>query len=113
MHRPAQMNTCIENCTRCHATCLETINYCLGEGGAHVEPAHQGLLAACADICAASAATMLRGAHQAMHPVCRACAEVCAACASSCEGFGDDESMRRCAAACRASQASCEAMSAH
>ena len=111
-HRPAATNDCIDACTACRAICLETINYCLGKGGEHAAPEHQALLAACADICTTSSATMLRGAEQASHRVCAACAEVCAACAASCEAMAGDEQMQRCAAACRRCEASSRAMAA-
>src|SRR3546814_5162654 len=60
-HRPQAMNECIDNCTQCHAICLETINYCLTKGGVHAAPEHIALLATCADTCATSADAMLRG----------------------------------------------------
>lgn len=108
-HRSEGMNTCIENCTQCHATCLETINYCLGKGGPHAAPAHIALLATCADICRTSADAMLRGA--AIHPVtCGACAEICRQCAAACERMGDDPEMKRCADACSRCAESCQAM---
>ncbi|MBD4119066.1 ferredoxin, partial [Xanthomonas citri pv. citri] len=44
-HRPQAMNECIDNCTQCHAICLETINYCLTKGGVHAAPEHIALLA--------------------------------------------------------------------
>lgn len=108
-HRDPAMNDCIDNCGHCHATCLETINYCLGQGGKHADPKHIAMMAACVDICATSADTMLRGAtvHAA---VCGACAEVCRQCAMSCEAFGDDADMKRCAEACRRCAESCAAM---
>lgn len=110
-HRSQGMNECIDNCTRCEATCLETINYCLGKGGDHAAPEHIALLSACADICSTSAATMLRGAS--VHAtVCRACAEVCRKCAESCDRMGNDADMQRCAEACRRCAQSCEAMAA-
>jgi hypothetical protein len=110
-HRSRAMNDCIEHCTQCHATCLETINYGLAQGGKHAAADHLGLLATCADICASSAAAMLRGA--AIHTVlCGACAEVCRACAASCAAFGSDEDMQRCAQMCRRCADSCAAMAA-
>ena len=108
-HRSLVMNDCIESCTECHATCLESINHCLGKGGKHAAPAHIALLATCADICAISADAMLRGA--AIHTVtCSACAEICRQCAAACEGFGDDPEMQRCAETCRRCAQSCGAM---
>lgn len=108
-HRSQAMNECIENCSSCHAICLETSSYCLGMGGEHASPEHIGLLNTCADICATSAAAMLRGAE--IHTViCGACAEVCAACADSCEALGNDENMKRCADICRRCASSCRAM---
>src|SRR3546814_14232984 len=59
--RSQAMNACIDNCTQCHATCLENINYCPSQGGQHAAPEHIGLLATCADICVTSADAMLRG----------------------------------------------------
>ena len=91
-HRSQAMNTCIDNCTQCHAICLETINYCLTKGGAHATPEHIALLATCADICATSADAMLRGAS-AHDVVCGACAEICRQCA---------DASRRCAESCSA-----------
>ena len=110
-HRDPAVNACIDNCTSCHATCLETLNDCLGKGGEHAAPAHIALLAACADICGTSASTMLRGASVSP-AVCGACAEVCRQCAESCERMGDDAEMKRCAAACRKCAESCTKMAA-
>jgi hypothetical protein len=111
-HRSPETNECIDNCMRCHAVCLETIDYCLDMGGAHAAPDHISLMAACADICATSADTMLRGSN--VHGViCGACAEVCRRCADDCERMGgEDESMKRCAEFCRRCAESCARMTA-
>ncbi|HJU08353.1 MAG TPA: four-helix bundle copper-binding protein [Rhodanobacteraceae bacterium] len=108
-HRSQAMNDCILACQQCEATCLETINYCLGEGGEHADPQHITLMSACADICDTCARTMLRGAE--VHTVvCNACAEVCRQCAASCERMGDDAEVKRCAEACRGCAEACAAM---
>ena len=108
-HRSRVTNDCILACTQCEATCLETTNHCLGEGGEHAAPDHISLMQACADICGASARTMLRSAGVDT-VVCRACAEVCRQCAASCERMGDDAEMKRCAEACRRCAEACTAM---
>lgn len=108
-HRDPAMNGCIESCSHCHIVCLETIKYCLGRGGKHADPQHVALMAACADICATCADTML-GGSVASAAVCGACAEVCRQCAESCEALGDDAEMKRCAQACRRCAESCAAM---
>lgn len=105
------MAACIGACTRCHATCLETLRHCLEQGGKHAAPEHVTLLATCADICRTSADAMLRGSAAHVH-TCRACAAICRLCAESCEAMGDDDVMQRCAAACRACAESCEVMAA-
>lgn len=107
--RSADMNSCIRACSTCHDVCVETIAYCLGQGGAHSEPAHIALLQTCADICRTSADAMLRGADVHVH-TCRACAAVCAACADDCASMGDDEQMRQCAETCRSCAAECAKM---
>lgn len=108
----ADLRRCIENCTACHAACLETMAHCLGRGGAHAARDHIRLLADCADICRTSADFMLRGsAHHAA--VCAVCAEICELCAAECEAFPDaDAMMRDCADACRRCAASCAQMAA-
>ncbi len=107
--RSTHMQECIDNCTTCHAVCLETITYCLQQGGKHAEPGHIRLLQDCAQICATSADFMLRNSKQ--HKLtCGVCAEICRACAESCERMGNDEVTRRCAEICRQCGDSCERM---
>ncbi len=109
-HRSQAMNECIDNCTQCHAICLETINYCLGTGGAHPAPEHIALLAPVPGTCAPSADALLRGAS-APSVVCSACAEICRQCADACDAMNDPE-MTRCAEVCRRCAESCSAMAA-
>jgi hypothetical protein len=106
------MMACIDECQRCHATCLSTARHCLELGGAHAESTHITMLIDCADICRVSADFMLRlSSHHRV--TCRACAEVCRACAEDCERLADgDQTMLRCVEECRSCQSSCEAMAA-
>jgi hypothetical protein len=104
------MQQCIDECLSCERICLESITHCLGLGGRHAEPAHIGLLQACAEICATSARFMLLESPYHAR-VCGVCAEVCEACTDDCERLSDDDHMRRCAVACRACAESCRAMS--
>jgi hypothetical protein len=84
-------------------------NYCLEQGGHHVEQAHVRLMTDCIQICQAAADFMTRGSllHAA---ACAACAEVCDACAESCDMMEDDE-MKACATVCRECADSCRKMS--
>jgi hypothetical protein len=103
------MEQCIRDCLDCHRVCLETVTYCLQQGGRHTEAAHIRLLLDCAEICQTSANFMIRGSD--LHGrTCAVCAEVCRRCAEACEGFGDDRQMRRCAEACRRCAESCRQM---
>lgn len=109
-HRSKGMNDCIQNCTDCHAVCIEAIAHCLSMGGKHAEEEHISLLQTCADICRTSADAMLRGSH--VHGfICGACSAVCSACADACAAMADDAEMVRCAEACRQCARSCEEMS--
>ncbi len=104
-----EMEQCIDNCTQCHAICLETITHCLSKGGKHAAPDHIRLLQDCAQICATSADFMLRGSD--LHGrTCAVCADVCTRCAESCERMGDDEVMLGCAEMCRRCAESCRMM---
>lgn len=109
-HRSTGMNQCITDCFNCAALCIETINYCLSQGGKHATPDHISLLQTCAEIGTVSANAMLRGTRVHVS-TCTACAEICRQCAEACEAMGDDEAMRRCAEACRQCAESCRAMS--
>ncbi len=105
-----QMLVCIQNCQDCHRACLQTLAYCLRQGGRHAEPDHLRLLMDCADICLTSAAFMIRGSD--LHGrTCGVCAEVCERCAEECERLAEgDEMMTRCAEVCRRCAESCRRM---
>lgn len=111
MHHAAAMRKCIENGSRCHAICVETIRHGLERGGEHAGAAHLTLMQTCADICRTSADAMLRGDSAHVH-TCRACAEIRRLCAEACEAMADDARMRECAGACRRCAESCARMAA-
>lgn len=108
LHNP-QLEDCIRICQQCHDECQDTLfNYCLTQGGKHVEESHVRLMADCIEICRVSADFM--GRDSAMHAaVCAACAEICEACAKSCEAI-DDQAMKHCAEICRRCAKSCRDM---
>lgn len=104
-----EMRACIQACQSCHATCLETVPYCLQKGGKHAAADHIRLLLDCVEICQTSAGFMLRGSD--LHPrTCSLCAEVCEQCATDCEQMVEDKRMRRCAEACHQYAESCRQM---
>jgi hypothetical protein len=105
------MQQCIDNCSNCHAACLETVIYCLQKGGHHAEESHVRLLLDCAEICQTSANFMLRGSDEHKR-ICAACAAVCQRCAEECARVIDDPVMQECAETCRRCADSCEAMAA-
>lgn len=105
----AQVQSCIDACSHCHATCLRTaMNHCLDTGGEHVGAAHFRLMMGCAEMCQTSANLQLSAStfHVAL---CRLCADVCDACAASCAAIGG---MEDCVKACVDCAASCRKMSA-
>ncbi|WP_224240163.1 four-helix bundle copper-binding protein [Hyalangium gracile] len=106
-----ELKACISNCMSCSAVCLQTVTYCLQQGGKHAAADHIRLLEDCVQICKTSADFMLRGSP--LHArTCGVCAEVCDKCAASCEQMGDDAAMKACAEACRRCAESCRRMSA-
>lgn len=106
-----QMQQCIEECLNCHRICLETVSYCLQQGGQHSAAAHITTLLACAEICQTSANFMILGTE--LHRfTCAACAKVCEQCATECEQMGNDARMKACAEACRRCAESCQRMAA-
>lgn len=103
------MRACIERCQHCHDVCIETVTYCLEQGGNHAHVDHIALLLDCARACEVSIDSMLRGSP--VHGVlCGACAEIAERCAESCEALGDDQQMQACARECRRCAASCREM---
>jgi hypothetical protein len=106
-----EMQQCIQNCLDCHRICLETVTYCLQQGGHHAEASHIRTLLDCAEICQTSANFMTRGSE--FHPrTCGVCAEVCERCAESCGQMGNDAQMQACADMCRRCAESCRRMAA-
>ena len=108
-HLNDEMLQCIQLCTDCHRACLETVPYCLQQGGMHAAPNHVRLMLDCAEICQTSANFMLRGSDLHAH-TCGACAVVCERCAEDCLKMGDDTRMAACAEVCRRCATSCRKM---
>lgn len=107
------MQACIDACLAIYRLCMEASRHGLEKGGAHAAPGHVAILQDCADLCQATATSMMRGSP--IHTVlCEACAKACEACSKDCAGF-DDALMRRCATGCHDCAASCVmmAMTAH
>lgn len=104
------MEQCIQRCSDCHDVCLETVTWCLEQGGEHASPSHIKLLLDCAQICETSADFMLRGSD-AHGRTCAVCAELCERCADDCEQMDGDQ-MQRCAEECRRCAESCREMAA-
>ena len=105
-----QMLVCIQNCQDCHRACLQTLAYCMKQGGEHARPEHLPLLMDCADICLTAASFMIRGSDLHTH-TCAACAAVCGRCAEECDAMSDDLRMKAVADTCRHCAESCGAMS--
>lgn len=104
------MQQCIQNCLACHRVCMDTITYCLQQGGKHAMADHVRLLMDCAEICQTSANFMIRGS--ALHKfTCAVCAEICLQCAEACNSFGNDPKMELCQEASRHCAESCKQMS--
>jgi hypothetical protein len=97
---------CIEECERCHRTCLRAaMTYCLEEGVDDVEPSHVRALLTCSDMCRATINALL-SVRDPTGPASALCARVCLECAESCERAGGlqdcVDACRRCARACAA-----------
>ena len=102
-----EKNLCIQNCIDCSRTCLETIAYCLQQGGAHSNESHIRLLHDCVEICQTSADFMIRSSNY--YPqTCGICAAICNATADACEQVvHGDKMMQECADMCRRTAESC------
>lgn len=105
----AKMQQCIQNCLDCHSICLNTITYCLQQGGQHAEMAHIVLMQDCVEICQTSANFMLK--NSPLHGrTCDVCAEVCERCGRDCDRFPEDFQMQFCAEICRRCAETCREM---
>jgi len=104
-----EMQQCIQTCLDCHSICLNTITYCLQQGGNHSELKHIRLMLDCAESCETSANFMLRNSDLHVH-FCEACAQVCDRCAEDCDRMADDIQMKACAEMCRHCAESCRRM---
>ena len=70
------MTDCIDDCVASHRMCLETAAWLTKQGGASATASLIAMLNDCAELCQATANSMLR--ESALHRiVCRACEEVC------------------------------------
>jgi hypothetical protein len=105
-----KMAQCIEHCLACSKTCFETLNFCIDQGGKHVESAHLHLMMNCKKICQLAAQFMLSKSRYHAR-LCGLCAEICRDCERECAKFSEPP-MKACADACRRCADSCETMAA-
>ncbi len=106
------MLDCMKTCGECASMCNQCSHHCLGMGGEHAGPEHQGIMRDCSEICGLAACFMGRNSRHSSH-IARECAEICGECAASCERMGKgDDMMTRCASVCRQCAQSCKIMSA-
>ena len=111
--RDPHIQSCIDDCTRCHAICVETGQYCMEKSGMHAGAQHVRLLQDCAELCQVTANLMLRVSD--LYPnACGVCAEACDRCAKMCDelGMSGDMQMKTCAKACRRCAETCGESSA-
>jgi hypothetical protein len=94
------MSQCIEECLKCHRTCVDTATQCTLIGGDYADAERLRSLSDCAQICETSADFMLRRSEfQAQ--ICELCADLCDRCADACAELEYDRMMKRCEQACR------------
>ncbi len=106
MEIDSRMRRCISDCLECNRVCIETVTYCLQQGGRYAELPHIRLLLDCAEMCRTSADFMLRQSD--LHTTtCGICAQICERCADDCAGFSGDRVMQRCVDSCRRCSDSC------
>lgn len=93
-------NACCEvECQTCASVCEKTLNYCLKQGGKHINAAHVKTLRDCISTCKQSADFMERGS-KLQNSACALCEKACRTCAQSCAAFKDDKTMQACAQEC-------------
>lgn len=103
-----QIRDCIEICQDSYRTSVETLNYCLEEGGTYADPALIRSLQECSEICRLAIDFLLRDS-EFQPQICRDCAEICWRCAQNCEELNDTR-LVRCAEISRFCAEACERM---
>jgi hypothetical protein len=106
--RTTAAQRCMDDCCQCVTTCLETLTYCVTQGGSCCSPQLIGLLQDCADICQTACNCTARRSTSCPK-ICTTCAEICLACATACEQVKGDKSLANCAEVCRHCAESCKA----
>ncbi|QVM86160.1 four-helix bundle copper-binding protein [Novosphingobium decolorationis] len=103
------MTDCIDDCVASHRMCLETAAWLTKQGGASATASLIAMLNDCAELCQATANSMLR--ESPLHTIlCRACADACERCARECLSHVVGERIKRCSATCKDCAASCRMM---
>lgn len=104
-----KLQNCIDQCWTCRHECQKTLyNYCLQEGGQHVEQEHVKLMTDCIQICQIAADFMVRNSKYHMN-ICETCAKICEACAKSCAQMTEPE-MQKCSQVCFECATTCKEM---
>lgn len=100
-----EMRQAMEDCTKCHTMCMETMAQCMEMG---CEASMMKTLMQCAQMCTMCADALCCGSEFTTQ-ICDLCAQMCETCAKMCEKTGGDM-MMKCAEMCRVCARSCAAM---
>lgn len=109
--RTTEMQKCVDACIECRSMCRSTMDYCMRQGGAMMEPALMRMLMDCSDTAGMCADMTMRMSDNMME-MCRMCADMCGNCADMCARMSGDAQMMKCAEVCRKAAAACRAMMA-
>lgn len=91
----AKNTQCVIDCVNAHNLCLQTINYCLGQGGDYVRPDRFKAIVDCAEACIISARSILRESSL-KHNFLLLCIQACTKAIQACEKFSGDKQMQSC-----------------
>jgi hypothetical protein len=101
-----EMQNCINATTECHKICLETMTYCMSQGGKYMSANLISAMRDSSEFCMICTNMLISGSLFA-GKTCALCAEICDRCALACENISTDKKMTACASACRKCAEAC------
>ncbi|MFB2644718.1 four-helix bundle copper-binding protein [Raphidiopsis sp. BLCC-F218] len=102
-----EMQNCINATTECHKICLETMTYCMSQGGKYMSANLISAMRDCSEFCMICTNMLISGSLFA-GKTCALCAEICDRCALACDNISTDKKMTVCASACRKCTEACQ-----
>jgi hypothetical protein len=102
-----KIQKCAVDCSNAYNVSLQTLRYCLTQGGKFADPSNLNKIQDCSELCHAVSSFLLRESEM-KNDILKICSKACEECNKFCEQFTEDKQMAACGQYAKVAGESCK-----